>query len=118
VKTAPPVRASVAADRGDGDAAWGNSLAADTPRFSDQPPSGGAGLGLLCWLPDGARLSKLALARPGLLRPLLAADGPDAAERLLPGCFRARPPRLWPAQEGAQFAAWLAGQAGQSAGCC
>ena len=100
------------------DLAWENGLAAYTSRFSDQPPSGDPGLGLLRWLSDQARLSQLALARPDLLRPLLAADGPDATERLLLGYFGARPPRLWPAEEGAQFAAWLAGQGGQSAGCC
>jgi hypothetical protein len=65
-----------------------------------------------------AGLARPALARPGLLWPLLAADGPDATERLLPAYFRARPPRLWPAEEGAQFAAWLAGRGQQSAGCC
>jgi uncharacterized protein (UPF0276 family) len=118
VRTGPPVQGSVAADHGDGDAAWENGLAAYTSRFSDEPPSGDPGLGLLRWLSDQARLSQLALARPDLLRPLLAADGPDATERLLLGYFRDRPPRLWPAEEGAQFAAWLAGRAGQSAGCC
>jgi len=76
------------------------------------------GLGLLRWLSDQARLSQLTRARPDLLRRLLAVDGPDATERLLPGCFRARTPRLWPAEEGAQFAAWLAGRGRQSAGCC
>jgi uncharacterized protein (UPF0276 family) len=103
---------------GEADLAWENGLAAYTSRFSDQPPSGDPGLGLLRWLSDQARLSQLALARPDLLRPLLAAAGPDATERLLLGYFRARPARLWPAQEGAQFAAWLAGRPGQSAGCC
>lgn len=103
---------------GEADLAWENGLAAYTSRFSDQPPSGDPGLGLLRWLSDQARLSQLALARPDLLRPLLAADGPDATERLLLGYFGARPPRLWPAEEGAQFAAWLAGRGGQSAGCC
>jgi hypothetical protein len=84
------------------------------PRFSDQPPSGDPGLGLLRWLsirPAGnSRWRKAAAA--------LLADGPDFAERLLLGCFRARPPRLRPAGEGAQFAAWLAGPGRQSAGCC
>ena len=122
--TGPAARASVAAEEGDGDPAWDadlaweNGLAAYTSRFSDEPPSGDPGLGLLRWLSDQARLSQLALARPDLLRPLLAADGPDATERLLLGYFAARPPRLWPAEEGARFAAWLAGRGRQSAGCC
>jgi hypothetical protein len=119
---AAPVRPAgpggAGAGAGEADLAWENGLAAYTSRFSDQPPSGDPGLGLLRWLSDQARLSQLALARPDLLRPLLAADGPDATERLLLGYFGARPPRLWPAEEGAQFAAWLAGRGGQSAGCC
>lgn len=124
VRPAGPGGAGAGAEAGGGDAAgeadlaWENGLAAYTSRFSDQPPSGDPGLGLLRWLSDQARLSQLALARPDLLRPLLAADGPDATERLLLGYFGARPPRLWPAEEGAQFAAWLAGLGGQSAGCC
>ena len=120
---AAPVRMAGPAEAGgdaawEADLAWENGLAAYTSRFSDQPPSGDPGLGLLRWLSDQARLSQLALARPDLLRPLLAADGPDATERLLLGYFRARPPRLWPAEEGAQFAAWLARRGRQSAGCC
>jgi uncharacterized protein (UPF0276 family) len=92
------------------DLTWENSLAAYTTRFSDDPPASDPGLDLLRWLSDQARLSQLVLARADLLRPLLAADGPDATERLLLRYLSERPPRLWPGEEGEQFAAWLARQ--------
>ena len=89
---------------------WENSLAGYTARFSDEPPADDPGIGLLRWLSDQARLGQLTLARPDLLRQLLAGGGPDATEQLLLRYLRARTPKAWPADEGAQFADWLAGQ--------
>jgi uncharacterized protein (UPF0276 family) len=90
------------------DLTWENSLAAYTTRFSNDPPADDPGLDLLRWLSDQARLSQLVLARADLLRPLLARNGPDATEQLLHKYLADRPPRLWPGEEGEQFAAWLA----------
>jgi uncharacterized protein (UPF0276 family) len=89
---------------------WENSLAGYTSRFCDEPPAEDPGLGLLRWLSDQARLGQLTLARPDLLRQLLATAGPDATGQLLLRYLGARAPKAWPADEGAQFAAWLAGQ--------
>jgi uncharacterized protein (UPF0276 family) len=89
---------------------WESSLAGYTARFSDEPPADDPGIGLLRWLSDQARLGQLTLARPDLLRELLASDGPDATEQLLVRYLRARTPKAWPADEGAQFAGWLAGR--------
>jgi uncharacterized protein (UPF0276 family) len=89
---------------------WESSLAGYTARFSDEPPSGDPGIGLLRWLSDQARMGQLTLARPDLLGELLASSGPDATEQLLQRYLRARTPKAGPADEGAQFAGWLAGQ--------
>jgi uncharacterized protein len=71
-------------------------------------PADDPGFGLLRQLTDNARLGELTLARPGLLKQLLAGRGSAATERLLYRYLSACPPQRWTAAEGAQFAAWLA----------
>jgi uncharacterized protein len=87
---------------------WERRLAAYTSRASDDRPADDPGLDLLRQLADAARLGELALARPDLLGPLIAAIGADATERLLYRYLKACRPQRWKADEGAQFASWLA----------
>jgi uncharacterized protein len=87
---------------------WERRIAAYTSRVTDDPPSADPGLGLLRQLADQARLGQLVLARPDLMRSLVAAIGLDRTEEMLHRYLRARPPQRWTAREGEQFASWLA----------
>jgi hypothetical protein len=53
-------------------------------------------------------LGQLVLARPDLIRSLVATIGLDRTEEMLHRYLRARPPQRWTAREGEQFASWLA----------
>lgn len=86
---------------------WERRIAAYTSRVTNDPPIGDPGLGLLRHLADQARLGQVLLARPDLVRSLVATLGLDRAEQTLHQYLRARPPRRWTAQEGEQFASWL-----------
>jgi len=87
---------------------WERRIAAYTSRVTDDPPSADPGLGLLRHLAGQARLGQLVLARPDLIRSLVAAIGLDRTEEMLHRYLRVRPPQRWTAREGEQFASWLA----------
>jgi hypothetical protein len=87
---------------------WERRIAAYTSRIMDNPPTADPGLGLLRHLADQARLGQLVLARPDLIRSLVATIGLDRTEEMLHRYLRARPPQRWTAREGEQFASWLA----------
>ena len=87
---------------------WERRIAAYTSRILDDPPTADPGLGLLRHLADQARLGQLVLARPDLIRSLVATIGLDRTEEMLHRYLRARPPQRWTAREGEQFASWLA----------
>jgi uncharacterized protein (UPF0276 family) len=87
---------------------WERALVAYTSRRSDQRPASDPGIDLLRRLADANRLGELTLASPDLLGRLLAEAGAEATRRLLFRYLRACPPRRWTAEEGAQFASWLA----------
>lgn len=86
---------------------WERQLAAYTARASAEPPTDDPALQLLRGLADRARLGQLTLARPDLLRSLIATRGPDQTERILESYLDATPPSRWAADEGRQFADWL-----------
>ncbi len=87
---------------------WERRIAAYTSRIADDPPVADPGLGLLRHLADQARFGQLLLARPDLIRSLVAELGLDRTEKMLHRYLRARPPERWMAREGEQFASWLA----------
>jgi uncharacterized protein len=87
---------------------WERRIAAYTSRITDDPPAADPGLGLLRYLADQARLGQVLLARPDLIRSLVATIGLDRTEEMLHRYFRRRPPQRWTAREGEQFASWLA----------
>ena len=87
---------------------WERRIAAYTSRIMDDPPTADPGLGLLRHLADQARLGQLVLARPDLIKSLVATIGLDRTEEMLHRYLRVRPPQRWTAHEGEQFASWLA----------
>jgi len=87
---------------------WERRIAAYTSRITNDPPVGDPGLGLLRHLADQARLGQVLLARPDLIRSLVATLGLDRTQQTLHRYFRTRPPQRWTAREGEQFASWLA----------
>lgn len=87
---------------------WERRIAAYTSRATDDPPAADPGLGLLRHLADQARLGQVLLARPDLIRSLVATTGLDRTEEMLHRYLRMRPPQRWTAREGEQFASWLA----------
>jgi len=86
---------------------WERRIAAYTSRLTDDPPGTDPGLGLLRHLADQARLGQVVLARPDLIRSLVATIGLDRTEEIMHRYLRARPPQRWTAREGEQFASWL-----------
>lgn len=97
------------ADHGvEGTREWERRLAAYTARASAEPPTDDPAMQLLRALADRGRLGQLTLARPDLLRGLIETLGPDEIERMLDTYLDASPPSRWAADEGRQFAEWLA----------
>jgi uncharacterized protein (UPF0276 family) len=92
--------------------AWERGLAAYTARMVCDQPGSDRGYQVLRALADQARLGQLTLAQPDLLRALIHRLGIDDVERLLDDYLNQFAPRRWSAQEGAQFAQWLATAAG------
>jgi uncharacterized protein (UPF0276 family) len=87
---------------------WERRLAAYTARITPDPPVADPGLELLRHLADQARLGQLLLARPALIRSLVATLGVERTERTLYRYLRGRPPQRWPEHEGQQLESWLA----------
>jgi uncharacterized protein len=87
---------------------WERRIAAYTSRITDVPPTADPGLSLLRHLADQARLGQVLLARPDLIRSLVATIGLNRTEEMLHRYLRVRPPQRWTAREGEQFASWLA----------
>jgi uncharacterized protein len=87
---------------------WERRIAAYTSRTTADPPGADPGLGLLRHLADQARLGQVLLARPDLIRSLVATIGMAQTEETLHRYLRTRPPQRWTAREGEQFSSWLA----------
>jgi len=87
---------------------WERRIAAYTSRITDDLPAADLGLGLLRHLADQARLGQVLLARPDLIKSLVATIGLNRTEQTMHRYLRAHPPQRWTAREGEQFALWLA----------